>query len=68
MHAVTDKVFWCPRCGTLSNFPNGVRASNIPQLVTRCRKYQDGITEFVNGEWVSSGIAEAINLPKDRFT
>lgn len=58
--------FWCPRCGTVKQDESDADA---PALVDRCRKMQAlnvGLTFRV--DWKRLGIAESINLPKNRPT
>jgi hypothetical protein len=64
--------FWCPRCGTVwttSCDETGawVNRDEPPALVDRCRRFEKirGIAYLIN-EWITAGIAEAINKPEDR--
>ena len=58
-------VYHCPRCGTISH--HGVY---VPALVERCRSFAyqviGRITERADDVWRRTGIAESINLPKER--
>jgi hypothetical protein len=62
-------LFWCPRCGSLHEpASRGFGAkTQTPQLVERCREYEDTQIGGVEGTfWEGMGIAEAIAKPEDR--
>lgn len=70
-----DAAFWCPRCGTLEMHTNGVSAFKTPNLIEGCRSYKRAIIANLPlsllgvtaaQAWRVLGIAESINLPKDR--
>jgi len=70
-----DNIFHCPRCGTVKVDAFGQHGDKVyvPRLIHRCRGFEkDPLMPLlaVSGEigklWNRLGIAESINLPKDR--
>ncbi len=72
--AGTGRVFWCPRCGTITNVgleeSATLGASSIPKLVERCRNLQSSLIEAKEPAGLATlhilGILEAIALPENR--
>lgn len=67
MHGIGLNQFWCPRCGTIKE-KDGVGAPQFPLLVGRCRRFAETLGPSWAQMWKILGIAESINLPKDRPT
>lgn len=58
--------FWCPRCGTMKTC-DGVIVK--PSIVDSCREFEStivGVCAEHSYQWKAFGIAESINLPKNR--
>jgi hypothetical protein len=64
---IANGVFWCPRCGSVSDFTNNITDHAVPKLVERCRWFgesQRGDSVCLTSSWAA--IAESINLPANR--
>lgn len=66
-------VHWCPCCGTTRfTTPKGHVNDEVPDLIKRCRKFEDILygrdtcSPAIPQDWERMGIAEAINLPENR--
>lgn len=60
------RVFWCPRCGTLTTLSEGFAGTEAPKLVPRMRKYMAEIgCGHPDSLFSQLGITEAI-YPLDR--
>jgi uncharacterized C2H2 Zn-finger protein len=65
--------FWCPRCGTIRTTSKDeteqwVNTDDVPKLVERCREIERSAHPVPLFQmWHRLGIAEAINLPGQRF-
>jgi uncharacterized protein YbaR (Trm112 family) len=59
-----EKVFWCPRCGTLKCHIVEDRFNDEPpMLVSRCRRFGQSLGPSWAQLWWTLGIAEAIDTP-----
>lgn len=60
-------VFICPRCGTYI-IEGSLDSPHVPKIVSRCRSFESCLLRHTlkMDLWRNMGIAESINLPKDR--
>jgi hypothetical protein len=73
MEGLGGGVFWCPRCGTLRSLSvTNLPTDTTPKLVERCRELEATVTASAEAypavarDWLRLGVAESINLPKNR--
>lgn len=72
---VTRRVYYCPRCGTMTilHDATGRVDTYVPKIVERCRKFEKEVVvgmfrpgEAPRDDWTQIGIAESINPPGKR--
>lgn len=62
----TERVFWCPRCGSIKRVPTGAHTEVcVPMLVERCRQFQASNGDGLRWKqlWHRVGINESIQPP-----
>lgn len=63
------RIFWCPRCGTISDQHAAWNGVSMPTLVQHCRDFE---TTLVGScaehlyQWNAYGIRDSIQIPEER--
>ena len=66
-----ERIYWCPRCGTIMEQGSHFDNATVPKLVTRCREFEEALVNPATGTvganlrllWHTSGIDESIYTP-----